>query len=71
MSEPSCRSSGKAAAKALLSNPSKTETHFYQGKLFTARYFFHYELPKTQGLVTRLLDSDRLTMEMKPDYFSD
>ncbi len=60
-----------AATKALSNSPSKAETNFYQGKLFTSRYFFHYELPKIQGLVTRLLDSDRLTMDMKSDYFFD
>ncbi|MBU2647267.1 acyl-CoA dehydrogenase [bacterium] len=60
-----------AASKALAGSPSKADGHFYQGKLFTARYFFHYELPKTRGLVTRLLDSDRTTLEMQPDYFYD
>ena len=59
------------ASRALADRPSKADVKFYNGKLFAARYFFHYELPKTQGLVTRLLDTDTLTLDMDPEYFSD
>ena len=62
---------GLAARKALLKNPSEADVNFYQGKLFTCRFFFGYELPKIQGLATRLLDSDGLTLEMKEEYFAD
>ena len=41
------------------------------GKFFAFRYFFEYELPKIEGLARRLMNSDGLTVEMKPDYFSD
>jgi alkylation response protein AidB-like acyl-CoA dehydrogenase len=60
-----------AAAKAMGGNPSKANRNFYEGKLFTARYFFHYELPKTMGLAKRLADRDTLTLEMHNDYFAD
>ena len=60
-----------AAAKGLAGNPSKSDTNFYTGKFFSARYFFHYELPKTKGLVTRLLDADTVTLDMDPAFFQD
>ena len=57
--------------KALRKSPGRPETNFYDGKLFTFRYFFEYELPKIQGLAERLKKSDGLTVEIKPDFFSD
>ena len=57
----------KAQAGAL----SAAESDFYQGKFFTARYFFAYELPKISALAQRLSDGDPLTVEMQPEYFSD
>jgi len=60
-----------AASRGLLSAPSKADARFYEGKQVTGRYFFHYELPKTKALVTRLLDADHLTMEMDPSLFND
>lgn len=60
-----------AARKALLRNPHREDVDFYQGKLFTCRYFFGYELPKTLSLATRLMDSDGLTIKMKEEYFTD
>jgi alkylation response protein AidB-like acyl-CoA dehydrogenase len=60
-----------AACKALAGSPSKANINFYQGKLFTARYFFLYELPKAAGFARRLMDSDTLTLDMKGEYFAD
>ncbi|HQB30727.1 MAG TPA: acyl-CoA dehydrogenase [Syntrophales bacterium] len=60
-----------AAAKGLGGATLEDETHFYQGKLFTARYFFSYELPKIDGLVKRLYENDGLTVAMKETYFVD
>jgi hypothetical protein len=51
--------------------PSGIEADFYQGKFYTFRYFFRYELPKIEGLAKRLMDADGLTVEMKDSYFSD
>ena len=57
--------------KALRNNPGEAERNFYNGKFFTFRYFFEYELPKIEGLARRLMNSDGLTVEIKPEYFSD
>lgn len=62
---------GIAVQKALNNGARKKDLDFYAGKMFTLRYFFGYELPKTEGLVKRLLDDDRLTVEMQTDYFND
>ena len=60
-----------AAARGLDGKPSKSDSNFYNGKLFSARYFFHYELPKTIGLVTRLMDTDTVTLDMDLAFFQD
>ncbi|MBW2705699.1 MAG: acyl-CoA dehydrogenase [Deltaproteobacteria bacterium] len=62
---------GVAVQKALNNGAKKADQNFYQGKMFTLRYFFAYELPKTLGLARRLLDEDRLTVEMQTDFFND
>ena len=62
---------GIAVQKALNDGAAKKDLNFYQGKLFTLRYFFGYELPKTLGLAKRLMDDDRLTVEMRAEYFND
>jgi butyryl-CoA dehydrogenase len=60
-----------AVVKALRKSLGGAEANFYHGKFFTFRYFFEYELLKIQGLAKRLMNSDGLTVEIKPDYFSD
>ncbi len=62
---------GIAAQKASKNGARKKDINFYEGKMFTLRYFFGYELPKTLGLAKRLMDDDRLTVEMQADYFND
>ena len=62
---------GIAVQKALNNGAKKKDLNFYNGKMFTLRYFFGYELPKTLGLAKRLMDADRLTVEMKTDFFND
>jgi butyryl-CoA dehydrogenase len=62
---------GISAQKALKNGDRKKDINFYEGKMFTLRYFFGYELPKTLGLAKRLRDDDRLTVEMQTDYFND
>ncbi len=57
--------------KARAGDLSGAEADFYQGKFFTARYYFAYELPKISGLAQRLTDGNPLTVEMKSGYFSD
>ena len=60
-----------AVQKARHGKLSRSETNFYQGKWFTFRYFFEYELPKTRGLTSRLRSRDALTVDMPPEFFSD
>jgi len=57
--------------KGLTDNPSGAETDFLQGKLYAFRFFFSYELPKIEGLIQRLTNSDGLTVEIKVRHFSD
>ncbi|WP_419662974.1 acyl-CoA dehydrogenase-like protein [Desulfosarcina variabilis str. Montpellier] len=60
-----------AAIRGLSAAPSKANVRFYEGKLVTGRYFFRYELPKTKAMVTRLLDTDHLLIDMDPALFND
>jgi butyryl-CoA dehydrogenase len=62
---------GIAVQKALNNGAAKKDFNFYHGKMFTLRYFFAYELPKTLGLAECLMDDDRLTLEIQTDYFND
>ena len=62
---------GIAAQKALNNGARKKDLSFYEGKMFTLRYFFGYELPKTLGLVKRLTNEDRPTVEMQTMHFND
>jgi butyryl-CoA dehydrogenase len=43
-------------------NPQGDELAFYESKLHTMRFFYAYELPRTEGLATRLLDDEVLTL---------
>ena len=62
---------GLAAHKALLSSSSEQDRRFYEGKIRTMRYFFHYEVPKIQGLAERLMEADGLTVLMGVEAFED
>jgi len=62
---------GLTARKALAPGASESEEKFYRGKLYTMKYFFHYELPKIEGLAGRLVETDGLTVEMSEPYFID
>lgn len=51
------------AKQAMLTqNPLGDELAFYEGKIHTMKYFFHYEVPKTLGLAARLKDTEVLTI---------
>jgi alkylation response protein AidB-like acyl-CoA dehydrogenase len=51
------------ARQALLTqNPQGDDLAFYEGKIHTMKFFFHYEVPKTLGLATRLKDPEVLTI---------
>ena len=62
---------GIAAQKAMAKGVKKKEMAFYEGKMFTLRYFFAYELPKTMALHERLTQNDGLTVDMQTIHFND
>ncbi|MFH0822321.1 MAG: acyl-CoA dehydrogenase, partial [Pseudomonadota bacterium] len=62
---------GIAARAALGGEVPKHDVGFYEGKLQTMRYFFHYELPKTHGLAARLLENDAITVGTTSAIFDD
>jgi alkylation response protein AidB-like acyl-CoA dehydrogenase len=41
---------------------------FYESKIHTMKFFYHYELPKTSGLSKRLLDEEVLTIDQGTDF---
>jgi butyryl-CoA dehydrogenase len=54
---------GIVAQQALDStDPQREEAIFYQSKIETLRFYFHYELPRLQGLFSRLLEEIPLTL---------
>lgn len=60
-----------AAANALAEGEVAEEQYqFYQGKIFTCRYFFAYELPKTLGLAERLVSEEKLTLEIENAFIN-
>ena len=62
---------GIAVQRALGKGVPKKDTNFYQGKLAVMQYFFAYELPKTLGLATRLMQADGLTVDTQTELFND
>ena len=62
---------GLTAQHALDKGCKKSDAVFLEGKMYTLRYFFGYELPKINGLIQRLTDPDRLTVEMDLKFFKD
>ncbi len=57
---------GISACKLLEKNAENVL--FYESKIRTLRYYFSYELPKTQGLITRLLDNEDITLKEEKEY---
>jgi len=62
---------GLSAQRALDKGCKKSDVRFYEGKMYTLRYFYAYELPKIKGLAERLLDDDQVTIEMDSAFFND
>jgi alkylation response protein AidB-like acyl-CoA dehydrogenase len=44
------------------------QDEFYESKMLTMRYYFEYELPKAESIITRLNSSDRLLLEIRQDH---
>ncbi len=54
---------GLSAQLALLTqNNNINDTAFYESKIHTMKFYYHYELTKTLGLAARLLDTELLTV---------
>ncbi|GAB4409088.1 MAG: acyl-CoA dehydrogenase [Bacteroidia bacterium] len=54
---------GLTAKQQLVAGLAKGEGQaFLESKLHTMRFYYHYEVPRTKGLVTRLLDDAVLTL---------
>ncbi len=62
---------GLAATRGMKENCSELNRRFYEGKLQTMRYFFHYETPKILGLAARLMEADGLLVNMESSVFDD
>jgi len=54
----------------LAAGQSGDELAFYEGKMYAFKYFFEYELPKSIGLVKRLMSDDRMTLEMSEAHLN-
>lgn len=52
----------KAKQNLVTSNPSQDDISFFESKIHTMKFFFHYEVPRAAGLKTRLMDTETLTM---------
>lgn len=57
------------AEEALQAGATGDDFDFYQGKIFTVRYFYEYELVKIDYLMKRLLSEDNVTVEMESAMF--
>jgi len=57
-----------AAARGLAAG-NAADADFYRGKLAACRYFFNWELPKTQPQHTLLRALDPTCLEMKDEWF--
>ena len=62
---------GLTATAKLAEVTGEADKNFYQGKIMTMKYFFHYELPRMEGPARRLEEADGLTVAMKPVLFED
>lgn len=59
----------RQAVVAQGADPSAADAGFYQGKLAAARWFFHWELPKTAPQFALLRSLDRSCLDMRDDWF--
>lgn len=56
------------AKQAILTeNPQGDELEFYESKIHTMKFFFAYEVPKSLGLMQRLMDDEVLTIAMEKE----
>lgn len=60
-----------AATKALAVDLPDNEINFYNGKLYSFKYFFYYQLPKAASLANTLKNSNGLTTTMNIKFFEE
>ncbi|MEZ4829172.1 MAG: acyl-CoA dehydrogenase [Bacteroidia bacterium] len=59
---------GITAKRILMTeNPQGDELEFYESKIHTMKFFFAYEVPKSLGLVQRLMDDEVLTIAQEKE----
>jgi alkylation response protein AidB-like acyl-CoA dehydrogenase len=57
------------AKRAMVSkNVEGDELAFYEGKIHSMKFYFHYEVPKVLGLAARLTDTEVLTVVEESEY---
>ncbi len=57
---------GIAAERGLESDEG--DTNYFESKIKTMDFYFAYEIPKSRGLITRLLDSEKITIKGNKEY---
>lgn len=57
------------ASRALAGAPSASDESFYRGKVQAARYWFDWELPRTEQLAELLVRGDATPFEMQDGWF--
>ncbi len=62
---------GITVHNAYRNNISEADKYFLEGKMYTLKYFYEYELPKIHGLSIRLKKADGITIKMQPAHFED
>ena len=58
-----------AVAQARLADANDADRQFYQGKIQACRYFFRWELPKTQAQAELLSELDTTCLDMPEEAF--
>ena len=61
---------GTNAQQALVMGANEYSEEFYESKLHTMKFYFKYELPKTQGLSEILMDNEALTLNTDKKIFA-
>lgn len=61
---------GTHAQQALVVGSKEYPDEFYESKLHTMKFYFKYELPKTQGLSEVLMDTEALTLNTDKKIFA-
>lgn len=59
---------GLDANKQLNSTHKKYDVVFYESKIETMKFYFKYELPKTEALATSLLDKEEITIKKDREF---